>query len=133
MASLVHDQSSHHSFPPSLSLFLNRRDDALDVWACHGMGGFIGSLLIGCFASSAVGGVSASGELFGKQLAAALLIGAYSSVITIGLLKAINFVTGGQLSPTQKQIEAGLDVTIHGEKAYHNDYEKTNAQDVNSL
>ena len=41
-------------------------DDALDVFAVHGMGGFLGTLCIGIFADENVGGVKASGELFGK-------------------------------------------------------------------
>ena len=95
----------------------NNWDDALDVWACHGIGGFTGTLLIGAFASEAVGGFGPSWELFGKQLAAALLIGAYSSIVTILLLKGIDFATGGHLSPTQEQIDEGLDNIIHGEEA----------------
>ena len=50
----------------------------------HGMGGALGSVLVGFFADDSVGGVSASAELVGKQLAAVAFTAAYSYVVTIG-------------------------------------------------
>jgi len=45
-------------------------DDALDVWGVHGMGGALGSVLLGVLADEDVGGVGASTEFVGKQVAA---------------------------------------------------------------
>ena len=59
-------------------------DDALDVWGVHGMGGALGSVLLGAFAVESVGGVSASMELVGKQLAAVTFCAAYSYIVTLG-------------------------------------------------
>lgn len=61
-------------------------DDALDVWGVHGMGGALGSVLIGAFADPTVGGVAASGSLFGKQFAAVLLGAVYSYIATVLIL-----------------------------------------------
>ena len=56
------------------------------MWGVHGMGGAIGSILIGALADADVGGVAASGELFGKQLAATLLCAAYSYLFSFVVL-----------------------------------------------
>ena len=48
-------------------------DDALDVWGVHGMGGFLGTILLGALAEHDVNGVSGSFALVGKQAAAASL------------------------------------------------------------
>ena len=76
-------------------------DDALDVWGVHGMGGALGSILIGVFADPAVsgGGPAASGELFGKQLAATAIAAVYSYFVTVVLLKLIGLVL--RLKPTK--------------------------------
>ncbi|CAJ1370909.1 unnamed protein product [Effrenium voratum] len=101
-------------------------DNALDVWAALGMGGFIGSVLLGVLAdpeecgdapsapSSCVnpGTVTASWEQLGKQLAAALLCATYSFLTTLLLLKALNLVMF--LTPDHDN----LDVEEHGETAY---------------
>ena len=85
------------------------------------MGGFIGSLLIGAFASEVVGGFGPSWALFGKQTVAAILIAVYSGGLSILMLKGIDAISGGKLSPTHEQIEFGLDKTIHGETAYRSE------------
>merc|ERR1719506_979515 len=62
-------------------------DDALDVWGVHGMGGALGSILIGVFADTNVSdGLHRSCELFGKQFAATVLAAAYSYLVTLGIL-----------------------------------------------
>lgn len=85
-------------------------DDALDVWGVHGMGGFLGTLLIGCFADESVGGTAASGSLFGIQLACALITAVYSCVMTIVLLKLINCGNKIALLPSDVEIAEGLDM-----------------------
>jgi len=105
-------------------------DDALDVWGVHGMGGFIGTVLLGALAdgeecekaeSAPVycvnpGTVTRSIEQLGKQLAAAVLCAIYSFLITFVLLQAINCVM--PVRPKEKKVLAGLDVNEHGENAY---------------
>jgi len=91
-------------------------DDALDVWGVHGMGGFIGTVCIGVFGS--INGAEASGELFGKQLAAVSLVSVYSLILSFGLLKVINLLPQMHLLPTDEELKNGLDFSLHGEKAY---------------
>ena len=69
-------------------------DDALDVFAVHGMGGYLGTLLIGVLADDRVsgGGPNASGEQFFKQLWGATFCAVYAFVVSFGLIKAINLV-----------------------------------------
>jgi Amt family ammonium transporter len=93
-------------------------DDALDVFAVHGMGGFLGTLCIGIFADKSVSGwgPEASGEQFGKQFAAAVGTAAYAYVVGFALVKIIGKFM--QILPPQHALELGLDASIHGERAY---------------
>jgi hypothetical protein len=95
-------------------------DDALDVWGVHGMGGLLGSILIGPFANASVGGVGPSGMLFGKQLAACCFTLVYALVLSYLLLRVINVFL--PLVPPADIVAAGLDKTIHGEHAYDSDH-----------
>ena len=90
-------------------------DDALDVWGVHGMGGALGSILLGALTDKDVGGVEPSGELFGKQFAAVLIAAVYSYAVSILLLMAIGVVC--RLKPTAVEI-VDMDHSQHGESAY---------------
>ena len=85
------------------------------MWGVHGMGGAIGSILIGAFADENVGGVAASGELFGKQLAATLLCSAYSYLFSFVVLFVMTKVW--DIKPSPEQIK-NVDMSLHGESAY---------------
>ncbi|MFI5282999.1 MAG: ammonium transporter [Candidatus Dormibacterales bacterium] len=71
-------------------------DDALDVWAAHGIGGLTGVILLGVFASVAVNVAGANGlvfggpSFFGKQVAAAVLVAVYSLAVTWLILKVLD-------------------------------------------
>jgi Amt family ammonium transporter len=97
-------------------------DDALDVWAVHGVGGMWGAIATGLFATTAVNPAGANGVFYGgydliwKQLIATAVAVAYSGIVTFILLKVINVVVG--LRVGDKQEALGLDVSQHGEKAY---------------
>jgi Amt family ammonium transporter len=73
-----------------------RWDDALDVWAAHGVGGLTGVILLGAFASLAVNAAGADGlafggpAFFGKQVAAGVLVAGYSLGMTWLILKVLN-------------------------------------------
>lgn len=95
-------------------------DDALDVWGLHGIGGVLGSILVGVFASSAVNGVSGLIEgnvrQFLVQFSGVVFVTVYSFVVTYIILKVVNYFDPVRVSD---EIEAkGLDETIHGEIAY---------------
>ena len=95
-------------------------DDALDVWGAHGVGGVVGSLLLGVFAQAAFGGVNGiiggnPGQLFTQFLAVAI-VACYSLVMTYVLLAVINVFSPIRVS---KEVELkGLDVTHFNEEAY---------------
>ncbi len=106
--------------------FIKKRlkiDDTLDVFAVHGVGGMLGSILAAVFALPALGGVGyAEGMDFVHQLGAqALGVGAaaaWSLVATAALIKLL-----GAVMPVRVSEEAefdGLDLATHGERAYDN-------------
>ena len=94
-------------------------DDALDVWAVHGMGGLLGTLCVGIFANSDVAGFEAGGQLFGKQLLAVVGCAAYSFVIGYGTIKVLEKFM--RVVPGEDEMKVGLDVSMHGAKAYTED------------
>jgi len=106
----------------SLLRLRSRIDDALDVFAVHGVGGAFGALATGVFATVAVNEAGRDGLLSGNpaQLAVqALAVGVvaiYSAVMTGGILLAINLVIRIRV-PSDAE-EAGLDLAQHGEIAY---------------
>jgi Amt family ammonium transporter len=97
-------------------------DDALDVWGVHGVGGFIGIVMLGIFASKAWNPNGADGLLLGgtafffKQLTAVVVASVWAFVFTYGMLWLINFVTATKVGAEDE--EAGLDIRLHGEEAY---------------
>jgi Amt family ammonium transporter len=100
-------------------------DDALDVWGVHGVGGFLGIVLLGVFASTSwnpaanggVDGLLAGNSIFFlKQLSAALFSSVWAFVFTLGMLWLINRVTPVRVEDAHEEI--GLDEAIHGETAY---------------
>ena len=97
-------------------------DDALDVWAVHGIGGTIGVIMLGVFASTSVNPAGADGLIndgaafFGKQVVAVLGAGLYALVITYVMLGVINRFA--PVKTSQSDEETGLDEALHGETAY---------------
>jgi Amt family ammonium transporter len=100
----------------------NRIDDALDVFGVHGVGGIVGALLTGVFATKAVNPAGMDGLLFGNpfqvvvQAIAVVVVAAYAAGVTWGLLKLIDLVMGLRVSAEEER--RGLDTTQHGEPAY---------------
>ena len=95
-------------------------DDALDVWACHGVGGIWGALATGIFAQIAVNSAGANGLLFGNpallgvQALAVIVTAVYSFTVTFVLLKVLDKVMG--LRVTDDEEDIGLDISQHGER-----------------
>ncbi len=102
-------------------------DDALDVWGVHGVGGTIGIMMLGLFASKAVNpAVQIEGLLIGGdfsfflvQTASVLMVSVYCFVFTYIALKIIDKIT--PVKVTREEEEAGLDSSLHGEIAYENE------------
>ena len=99
-----------------------RWDDALDVWGVHGIGGCLGTILLGVFASKAINGGGADGLLSGgtsffvKQCVAVIGASIYAFIFTYLMLALINKIT--KVRVTQSEEDIGLDASLHGEKAY---------------
>ncbi len=97
-------------------------DDALDVFGVHGVGGIVGALATGIFATTAVNSAGADGllagnaALLGVQFLAVAVVAVYSAGMTWGLLKLVDLVMGLRVSPEEEQ--RGLDSSQHGEIAY---------------
>ncbi|HVT11862.1 MAG TPA: ammonium transporter [Fimbriimonadaceae bacterium] len=99
-------------------------DDALDVWGVHGVGGALGIVLLGVFATTAFNQAGTNGLLDGnsgffvKQLVAILLSSAWAFGFTYGMLWIINRITPVRV---KEEEEFGLDESLHGEIAYLED------------
>jgi Amt family ammonium transporter len=100
-------------------------DDALDVWGVHGVGGFIGIVFLGLFASTAWNSAATGGvdgllrgntHFFLIQCLAVIISSAWAFIFTLGMLRVIDFIT--PVKVTHSHEELGLDESIHGETAY---------------
>jgi Amt family ammonium transporter len=97
-------------------------DDALDVVGIHGVGGIVGILATGLFASKAVNAGGADGLLFGNpgffgvQALTVVVVAGFSLVMTYVLLKVLDVLTGLRVTPDEEA--SGLDLAQHNERAY---------------
>lgn len=102
-------------------------DDALDVFACHGVGGILGAIMTGMFASKAVNpaiateGILVSGEtaLFQANIVAVIAVTIFTAVVTYVLIKLVNLIT--PIRVHHEAEHAGLDASVHGEMARVNE------------
>ena len=95
-------------------------DDSLDVFAVHGVGGMLGSLMIPFLASAgplAPGIGLPIGEQFGVQLLGVVTVAIFSALVTAVLLFGIKLFIPLRVSAEDE--ETGLDSATHGESAYH--------------
>lgn len=98
----------------------SKLDDTLDVFPCHGIGGMVGMLLTGVFASKAANEAGADGLFYGNasffftQLKALCIVIAYSFIVSYGIFKFINFILPLRVSSEEELL--GLDATQHNEK-----------------
>ncbi len=97
-------------------------DDSLDAFGVHGVGGTLGTLMAGVFASVAINAGGANGLLFGNahqlavQAGSVLLIAAYSFVISMVIFKTIDATIGLRVDKDEET--EGLDISQHGEAGY---------------
>lgn len=95
-------------------------DDALDAFGLHGVGGAIGALLTGVFANKTVGGVdgllTGNPLLVWNQFLAIIITVVFVAVMTFVIAKVVGLFTS--LRVTKQAEQTGLDITIHGERAY---------------
>ncbi len=97
-------------------------DDALDVWGVHGVGGFIGTIMLGIFASHSINSNITDGLINGnpgfllKQIVATVGAAIYAYLFTYLMLWLINKITPVRVSEAEEK--AGLDNSQHQEEAY---------------
>lgn len=101
-----------------------RIDDSLDVFPVHGVGGILGTLLAGVFASASLGLFSGQGYNEGMNMASQLMVQvcgvasviAFTAIMTYIILKVIDKVLG--LKVTEDEETEGLDINQHNERGY---------------
>lgn len=107
----------------NLAVYIKSRsslDDTLDVFPCHGIGGMVGMLMTGVFASKAIYPGGSDGWAYGNfsffltQLKAMGCAVGYSFVVSYAIFKFINFIV--PLRVTNEEEEEGLDASQHNEK-----------------
>lgn len=101
-------------------------DDSLDVFPVHGIGGVLGTILAGVFASTELGvfsgqgfaaGINSMGEQLGVQLLGVVVTFVYTAVVTYILLKLTGIFTSG-LRVSKEEETIGLDLSLHEEDGY---------------
>ena len=100
-------------------------DDALDVFAVHGLGGIIGALLTGVFAVEAIGGtagvIEGNAGIMGIQIIGVVATLVYSLVVTLAILFILDKIPGLGLRVSETEEDNGLDISAHGERAFVRD------------
>jgi len=97
-------------------------DDVLDVFAAHGMGGWIGMIWTGLFATKDVnplgsnGAFYGNGYLLGVQILCCVVVSLLSVTMTAGIFYGLKYSIG--LRVTEKEEDQGLDSLCHGEDAF---------------
>jgi Amt family ammonium transporter len=95
-------------------------DDTLDVFPCHGVGGIVGMLLTGVFATKTVNAAGVDGwfygnpEFFFTQLKGVLIVAVFSFVVSFVIFKLVNLIE--PIRVTSEEEEEGLDASQHNEK-----------------
>lgn len=95
-------------------------DDSLDVFGVHGIGGIVGALLTGVFASSALGGSVEGlniGSQLGTQAVGVVATVAYSGALTFILVKLVDGMIG--IRVTAEEENTGLDLALHNERGFN--------------
>jgi ammonium transporter, Amt family len=98
----------------------SRLDDTLDVFPCHGVGGMVGMVMTGIFATTTANSAGANGLLYGNgaflitQLKALAIVVAYSFIVSYAIFKFINFILPLRVSSEEEEL--GLDASQHDEK-----------------
>ena len=102
-----------------------RIDDALEVFAVHGVGGMVGALLTGVFAISVlqgnVGVIDGEFDLLWANFRAVAATAGYSFGVTLVILKVLDVIPGLGLRADETDEDQGLDITQHGERGYVGD------------
>ena len=101
-----------------------RIDDSLDVFAVHGVGGMLGTLLLALFMAPALGGAGyaegmAMGSMLGAQALAVAAVAVWSAIATAGSALAVSLLLPMRVSEDDER--QGLDIASHGERGWEFD------------
>ena len=96
-------------------------DDSLDVFGVHGVGGIVGALLTGVFSAASLGGIkgddySIASQLF-VQAEGVVITMVWSAIVAYVSFKIVDMLVGLRVSEEEER--EGLDISSHGESAYH--------------
>lgn len=99
-------------------------DDSLDVFAVHGVGGMLGSILLGVFLSADLGGTGYDGDttmlgMVGVQTLAVVAVAIFSAIVTAIIAIGVSLFMPMRVSEDEEV--QGLDTTSHGERGWHLD------------
>ncbi len=98
-----------------------RVDDSLDVFAVHGIGGALGTILCGVFAATQFGGSGLHADTIAGQVSVQVIgvaaVFVYTAVATAVILKLIGIWT--RVRASEEEERTGLDLSQHGENGYH--------------
>ena len=96
-------------------------DDSLDVFGVHGVGGIVGALLTGVFSAASLGGIKDGDYSIASQLLVqaegVIITMVWSAVVAYVTFKIVDMLVG--LRVTEEEEREGLDISSHGETAYH--------------
>ncbi len=96
-------------------------DDSLDVFGVHGVGGIVGAILTGVFSAASLGGIKGDDYSIGSQLLVqiegVIITMVVSAIVAFIAYKIVDMVVG--LRVTEEEEREGLDISSHGETAYH--------------
>jgi Amt family ammonium transporter len=98
----------------------NKIDESLDVFACHGIGGITGMIMVGFFATQSFGGksglIDGNGIQILIQLLAIVVTAVFSFVFSWIIAKIVHITIGLRVKDDEESV--GLDISQHGERAY---------------
>jgi Amt family ammonium transporter len=96
-------------------------DDSLDVFGVHGVGGILGAILTGVFSAASLGGIKGDDYSIGAQvlvqLEGVIITMVVSAIVAFIAYKVVDMIVG--LRVTEEEEREGLDISSHGETAYH--------------
>jgi Amt family ammonium transporter len=102
-------------------------DDSLDTFPVHGVGGTVGAIITGLFATKSVNSLGADGlfygggvELLGKQIAGVVITYIFAAIATFAILKVLSLIMDLRVNPEAEY--QGLDISEHGEEGYGEEF-----------
>ena len=110
---MLHEVATPHARPQVFLKGWLKYDDSLDCFGVHGVGGFIGAMLTGVFASAAIQALPAGHPGVMTQFISCMATITWTAIGTFVILMVCKYTTGLTLAPDEE--EEGMDISLHGE------------------